>query len=47
MANDVQNDEQSEYESTEEVHISSLYECSKDELIDALISFANLEQKYV
>ena len=47
MANDVQNDEQSEYESTEEVHISSLYECSKDELIDALISFANLEHKYM
>jgi len=46
MAKEVQDDEQSEYKRTDEVDISALYECSKDELIDALISFAKLEQKY-
>ena len=39
--------ESSEHESMDEVDISGLYKCSKDELIDALISFANLEQKYM
>ena len=30
MAKEVQDDERSEYESTNEVDISALYECSKD-----------------
>ena len=47
MAKDMQEEEQSEYGSTDEVDISSLYDCSKDELIDALISFAKLEEKYM
>ena len=43
----MQEEEQSKYESTDEVDISSLYDCSKDELIDALINFAKLEEKYM
>ena len=38
MAKEVQDDERSEYESTNEVDISALYECSKEELINALVS---------
>ena len=34
-----------EPENTNEVDIAALYECSKDELINALISFAELEQR--
>jgi len=47
MAKDAQEGEQSEHESTNEVDILALYECSKDELIDAIIGFSNLEQKYM
>jgi len=47
MAKEEQDDGQSEYESIDEVDILALYECSKDELIDALISYAKLEQKYL
>ena len=47
MAGEVQYDERSEYESTDKVDIPALYECSKEELIDVLICFAELEQKYL
>ena len=47
MAKDVKNDERFEYESTDEVDISALYDCSKEELINALVSFAKLERKYL
>ena len=42
MAKEAQ-DDKNEYERSDEVDASLLYEYSKDELIDALISFANLE----
>ena len=35
-----------DHENTNEVNIAALYECSKDELINALVSFARLEQQY-
>ena len=38
MDNEVQEDQRFEYESTDEVHISALYECSKEELINALVN---------
>ena len=42
-----EDDGKTEYESSYEVDISTLDECSKEELINALINFANLEQKYL
>jgi len=33
-------------ENTNKVDIAALYECSKDELINVLVSFAKLEQRY-
>ena len=33
-----------EHEKTNEVDIAALYECSKDELINALVSFAKLNK---
>ena len=47
MAKEVQANGRSEYESTDGVDISALYECSKEQLIDALVSFAKLEHKYL
>ena len=44
---EVQDNQRSEYESTDEVDISALYECPKEELINALVSFAKLEQRYL
>ena len=41
-AKKVQDDGRFEYESTNEVDISALYECSKEELISILASFAKL-----
>ena len=35
-----------ELENTNEVDIPALCECSKDELINVLVSFAKLEQRY-
>jgi len=47
MAKEVQDDKETEYESLDEVDTSALYEYSKEELIDTMISFANIEQKYL
>jgi len=46
MAKEVQDDKETEYESSDEVDVLALYEYSKEELIDALISFVNIEQKH-
>ena len=40
-------DNKNEYESSDEVDTLLLYEYSKDELINALINFADLEKKYL
>jgi len=39
MAKEVQDDERFKYESTDNVDILALYACSKEELINALVSF--------
>jgi len=44
LAKEVQNNKESEYENSHEVDASELYKYSKEELIDTLISFANIEQ---
>ena len=44
MAKEVQNNKETKYESSDDVEASTLYEYSKKELIDTLISFANIEQ---
>ena len=47
MAKEIHDDQITQYEGSNEVDVSALYTCSKNELIDAFISFANLEQKYL
>ena len=47
MAKEVQNNKETDYENSDEVDASELYKYSKEELIDTLISFANIEQKYL
>ena len=47
MAKEVQNNNETEYENSDEVDASELYKYSKEELIDTLISFASIEQKYL
>ena len=42
----VKEEQDHEHGSTNEVDITALFECSKDELINALVSFAKLEQRY-
>ena len=44
---DVQDNEKTQYESLDDACALAFYEYSKEELIDALISFANLGQRYV
>jgi len=44
---EIRDNEITEHEGSDEVAVSALYKCFKDEVIDALISFANLEQKYL
>ena len=41
MTKEVQDDKETEYKSSYEVDVYGLYEYSKEELIEALISFAN------
>jgi len=43
MAKEVQHNKETEYENSDEVDASELYKYSKNELIDTLINFANME----
>ena len=47
MAKEVQNNKETEYENSDEVDAPELYKYSKEELIDTLISFTNIKQKYL
>jgi len=47
VAKEVQNNKETEYENLDEVDVSELYKYSKEKIIDTLISFANIKQKYL
>jgi len=47
MAKEVQNNKETEYENSDEVDAPELYKYSKEELIDTLISFTNIEQTFL
>jgi len=47
MAKEVQNNKETKYENSDERDAYELYKYSKEKPIDTLISFANIEQKYL